>query len=136
MRKDIHRELVVDAPVEAVWRAITDRESLSKWYMRTDNFEPVVGCEFVFEDAPQGKWDGKVHGEVLEVEAPHLLVYSFWGNQMKCKTTVRWQLTDENGQTRIRVDHTGFEGFGDWLVGNIIAFGWRKFLKALRRHLE
>ncbi len=136
MKKDIHREISVEASIDQVWEAITSRESLSQWYMSTSNFEPVVGCQFVFEDKPQGKWDGKVHGEVLQVEAPSQLVYSFWGNQMKGKTTVRWTLTEEGQNTRIRVDHTGFEGFGDWLIGNIIAFGWRKFLKSLRRYLE
>ena len=136
MKKDIHRELLVAAPIDRIWYAITNREALSQWYMRTSDFEPTVGCKFIFEDKPQGKWDGKVHGEVLEVEPPRLLVYSFWGNQMKGRTTVRWTLTEEGDQTRIRVDHTGFEGFGDWLMGHIIAFGWRKFLKSLRRHLE
>jgi len=136
MRKDIHREMVLAAPIDQVWDAITDQSALSQWYMRTEDFQPQVGCKFVFTDRPQGKWDGKVHGEVLEVEAPHRLVYTFWGNQMSSKTRVEWKLSAEGNATRVVIDHTGFEGFGDWLMGQIISFGWKKFLRALREHVE
>ncbi len=134
MKTNIHREIVIDAPIEMVWSAITTRQYLGEWYMRTSDFEPVVGNTFVFEDEPQGKWDGKVHGEVMHVESPKRLVYSFWGNQMSYKTIVEWSLDQVGGKTRVRVDHTGFEGLGGFVMRNIIAFGWRKFLKKLQQH--
>ena len=127
----IHKEIVIAAPVARVWRAITEQSELSHWYMRTDDFAPEVGCEFHFQDEPQGKWDGKITGEVLRADEPNVLEFTFWGNQMSYTTTVRYTLKDEGGSTRLTVDHTGFEGIGGALMRFIIQFGWGKFLKQL-----
>lgn len=132
----IRKEIVLDAAIEDVWQAVTDRGALSSWYMQTDDFEPVIGCKFVFTDKPQGKWDGKVLGEVLEADAPNRLVYTFTGNQMDDVTTVSWTLRSEGSRTRVVIEHTGFSGFGGWLMGSIIKLGWRKFLKRLRAHVD
>lgn len=127
----IHKTLLVDAAIERVWEAITDRSMLSRWYMETGDFEPVVGSSFEFRDTPQGKWDGKIHGEVTEVRAPSVLEYTFTGNQMNYTTTVRWSLASEGERTRITIDHTGFEGLPGLLMKTIIQFGWGKFTNRL-----
>jgi uncharacterized protein YndB with AHSA1/START domain len=42
-------ERVCDAPVEAVWRAITDPAHMKQWYMtQLESFEPVVGFQTRF----------------------------------------------------------------------------------------
>ena len=131
MAYSIHKEIMIDAPAERVWDAITDKTKLTRWYMSTENFEPTVGTKFEFQDKPQGKWDGKILGEVTTVDAPRLLEYTFWGNQMKYTTKVRWTLVQQGNRTKVVVDHTGFEGFGGGLMKLIIQFGWNKFLKQL-----
>jgi len=36
-------------PIEIVWRAISEREAISEWLMKTD-FEPQVGRKFTLTD--------------------------------------------------------------------------------------
>ena len=127
----IRKSIVVDTSVAKVWDAITDRAKLSSWYMETDDFEPTVGSRFQFRDEPQGKWDGKIQGEVTEVREQEVLAYTFTGNQMSYVTTVRWTLENLGEKTRVTIDHTGFEGFSGLLMKLIIQFGWRKFLNRL-----
>ena len=46
-------ERTYDAPVETVWKALTDLPSLRQWYFNVDDFRPEVGFRFRF--AGQGK---------------------------------------------------------------------------------
>lgn len=41
-RKQEH-EIVIDAPIEAVWNAITDGEELTRWFVDEATVEPGVG---------------------------------------------------------------------------------------------
>jgi uncharacterized protein YndB with AHSA1/START domain len=43
----IRREIRVPQPPDAVWRAITDPETLAQWMFPND-FEPRVGHRFTF----------------------------------------------------------------------------------------
>jgi uncharacterized protein YndB with AHSA1/START domain len=36
-------EIVIDAPLEAVWKAITDAEELTRWFVEEAKVEPGVG---------------------------------------------------------------------------------------------
>jgi uncharacterized protein YndB with AHSA1/START domain len=36
-------EVVVDAPIESVWKAITDAEELTRWFVEEATVEPGVG---------------------------------------------------------------------------------------------
>ena len=41
-------EKTFNAPVEKVWRAITDKEEMKQWYFDLAEFKPEVGFEFRF----------------------------------------------------------------------------------------
>ena len=41
-----------DAPIAMVWKAITDKDEMKKWYFDLKEFEPVKGFEFQFEGGP------------------------------------------------------------------------------------
>ena len=41
-------EELIDAPVEKVWQAITDKDKMKKWYFDLEEFKPEVGFEFQF----------------------------------------------------------------------------------------
>ena len=123
MEKSISKSRFYAAPIDRVWSAITDADALSQWFMEAD-FESTVGYRFTFKDTPQGKWDGILIGEVLAVDEPHLLEYTWKGNQMKHITTVRWSLEQQVGGTKVSLSHTGFKGFSDVVVGLFHQFGW------------
>lgn len=108
-------------PPAKVWRALTEPALLGAWLMSND-FSPVVGHRFTFRAQPQGGWNGLVQCEVLEVEAPARLRYSWRGGNLD--SVVTWTLTATAGGTRLRLDHSGFT------AANAFAFdamgkGWR-----------
>ena len=46
-------EKVFNASVDVVWKALTDKDEMHKWYFNVDNFKPEKGFEFSF--AGQGR---------------------------------------------------------------------------------
>lgn len=131
----IRKERTYAVPIERVWAALTTPEALSVWFMEAD-FKAEVGYSFRFKDVPRGKWDGMLYGEVLVVEELHHLAYTWQGNQMKRSTEVRWTLESEGDGTRVRLEHIGFEGFSDGLIGFFHRFGWRRYVRQLQQYLQ
>ncbi len=109
-------------PPERVWRALTTPELLSRWLMPND-FAPVVGHRFTFHTEPGPGFDGVVHCEVLELEAPEVLAFSWRGGPLD--THVRFELTPEGAGTRLRMTHSGFRGLKARIVQRILQIGNR-----------
>lgn len=106
MKPDVSLDFEYASTIEKVWNALTDPEMLAKWIWKND-FKPVVGHKFQFRAEPNEWWDGIVNSEVLLVEEPHKLSYT-WESAGE-KTTVTWTLTEEsNGTVRLRLDQSGF----------------------------
>ncbi|MFC8689456.1 SRPBCC domain-containing protein [Brevibacillus porteri] len=92
--------------IEKAWSALTDSNKLAKWITEND-FKPVVGHRFQFRHQPSEYWDGIVNGEVLVVEAPHRLSYS-WATGDE-RHTVTWTLQDlGDGKVNLHLEQTGF----------------------------
>ncbi len=92
--------------IEKLWSALTDSSKLAKWVLEND-FEPVVGHRFQFRAQPNEWWDGIIDGEVLIVEPPTRLSYSWAVGEEK--HTVNWTLQDlGNGKVNLHLDQTGF----------------------------
>src|SRR3954447_291108 len=71
-------------PVATVWRAVTDPELVPRWTAtgqggRPVGYAPVVGTRFQFVGKPVPGWNGVVDCEVLEVEEPSVLRFSWVG---------------------------------------------------------
>ncbi len=118
----IAAEYEIPHPPAKVWRALTEPELLAAWLMEND-IRAVVGHCFNFHSKPMGSWDGIVHCEVLTVDAPHLLRYSWRGGDLD--TVLTFTLTATPSGTRLSLAHTGFV-----LPKNVFAFeamgkGWR-----------
>lgn len=107
--------------VGRVWRAITDTQALEQWLMPND-FQPVVGHRFTFRSHPQPGWDGVVNGEVLHVDEPRRLSFTWRGGPLD--TVVTFELTAIEGGTRLCMTHAGFDGIKANLVRLILKSGW------------
>ncbi|MFD0670020.1 SRPBCC domain-containing protein [Cohnella sp. GCM10027633] len=92
--------------IEKAWAALTDPDKLAKWIM-TNDFKPVVGHKFQFRTEPNKFWNGIVEGEVLIVDEPRKLSYT-WGVTGESHT-VTWTLQDlGEGKVNLHLEQTGF----------------------------
>jgi uncharacterized protein YndB with AHSA1/START domain len=119
-----------DHAIDRVWEAITDKRAISQWLMATTDFEPRVGCRFRLTAKPQPGWRGFVECEVVELEAPRRLAYSWVGNEGQKPMQVTFSLEPDGGGTRLTFVQTGFEGLGGFLLAKLMMGpGWRKMFR-------
>lgn len=108
-------------PVEKSWRALTDRDALAVWLMEND-FEPRVGKRFILRGSrTQPGWRGWVECEVLELETPSRMLWSWSHNDGDAPTRVEFRLDPIPGGTRLTLSHTGET---DTLIGTRLRQGW------------
>ncbi len=96
---DIRHTLVLHAPIEKVWNAVSTAEGISAWFMPND-FQPVLGFEFSLN---AGQF-GTSHCKVTELEPPHRLAFS-WGEQWQ----VTFELKELDGKTEFTLIHSGWD---------------------------
>jgi uncharacterized protein YndB with AHSA1/START domain len=128
-------EVFIAAPPERIFQAITDPAQMPLWWGQKDMYRIT---EWTGDLRPGGKWasvgmgaDGKsfrVDGEYLQVEPPHLLVYTWmadWTGPLK--TIVRWELESKAGAgTLVKIRHEGFAGALEAAENH--GDGWRRVL--------
>jgi uncharacterized protein YndB with AHSA1/START domain len=110
----IEREVLVDAPVEIVWRVVTEPAQVVQWFSVRAEFEPRPGGRgtLTFERG------GDVDLQIEAVEAPHRFAFR-WVNspgsvaRTGSSTLVEFTLQPEAGKTRVRVVESGFAEI-DW----------------------
>jgi uncharacterized protein YndB with AHSA1/START domain len=117
-----------------VWRAVTDPELIPLWTAtgaggRPEGFSPTVGTKFRFVAKPKPGWNGIVDCEVLEVNEPSLLRYSWTGDGDDEATEVSYRLEPWAGGTRFRYEHTGFTGLGGVFMAALLGHVRRKMLR-------
>jgi uncharacterized protein YndB with AHSA1/START domain len=129
MKADIDFTVVYPHPVERVWAALTSADALAAWLMPND-FEASPGHRFTFRTKPAPGFDGIVRCQVLELDPPRRMVWSWQGGQID--TTVTFTL-ERAGQDRtsLRMHQTGFDGLGAQLTRRILAGGYPRILGQL-----
>ena len=132
------RSIVVERtmphPPQKVWQALTRSEVIAQWLMQND-FAPEVGRCFNFRATPiPGLWNGVTDCEVLAVEPPHRLVYSWCASGDEAagglKTVVTWTLTPVEGGTHVRMEQSGF-GPSDEQGYRMMGGGWIRIIARL-----
>jgi len=104
-------EKILNAPVEIVWKAITESDEMKEWYFDIPSFKPEVG--FTFQFTGQGKkGDNFVHlCEVMEVVAQKKLTYSWQYKGYEGKSIVIFEFSPEGTKTKLKLTHEGLESF-------------------------
>jgi uncharacterized protein YndB with AHSA1/START domain len=87
-----------------------------------------VGTKFQFVGKPKPGWNGVVDCEVLEVDEPSLLRYSWTDSAGGDVTQVVYRLEPTAGGTRFTYDHTGFTGVGGFFTAKLLGHVRRKML--------
>ena len=127
MKRDLHFEEIYPFPPERVWRALTDSAAIADWLMPND-FKPVIGHKFQFRTKPQPGWDGIVHCEVIEVDPPRTIAYT-WKSNAGLDTVVRFHLEPVKEGTRLTLDHTGFRGAKALMISFMLGSGWKGIVR-------
>jgi uncharacterized protein YndB with AHSA1/START domain len=115
-------------PVERVWQALTDPNALRVWLMEND-FEPRVGKRFILHGRQKNE---PIECEVLEIDAPSRMLWSWVHNEGAPPTRVEFRLDPILGGTRLTLSHTGEI---DPVIGSGLIGGWPGKLTDLRAHL-
>lgn len=108
MTVSIAHEIQLPQSPFAVWAAITDSQTIARWLM-PNTFEPTLGHRFTFttQPIPAANFDGIIHCEVLEIEPPSRLAYTWTGGGLTTKVTYRLEPDGEG--TRLFFEHSGFD---------------------------
>jgi uncharacterized protein YndB with AHSA1/START domain len=120
-------------PPTKVWRAMTDPALIPLWTAtgaggRPEGFTTTEGTKFQFIAKPKPGWSGVVNCEVLEVNEPSLLRYSWTGDESGDVTEVVYRLEPHAGGTRLIYEHTGFTGVGGVFMAKLLGRVRRKML--------
>lgn len=132
-------EIDIAAPPERVFAAICDEEVVRRRAPHLDLYEMnlCVG----------GKWQLKItmpkphrgvtvvhhEGEILEIDRPRLLVYTWFANfhdNPRHRSIVRWDLTATKSGTHVKVTHSGLAAEPG--ARNDYAGGWPGVLQEIK----
>lgn len=116
-------EKTLNAPVERVWRAITDKAQLKQWYFDLDDFNPEIGFRFSF--AGQGhKGAQYIHRCIVtEVIPQQKLQYSWQYEGQPGYSLVTFTLAEIGNRTKLTLTHHGLETFPQ----DSPDFAWKSF---------
>lgn len=127
-KPQIRIESLLHAAPHEVWRAITEKEMVSKWLMET-NIEAKVGFIAFFKMPSMPGFDGNIKAVVVAVEENRLFSYTWQGGWMKKPTTIQFTLQEKPNGTLLILEHWGFEGILGNLLRRMMSGGWKKKLK-------
>jgi len=119
-------ERTLNAPVNKVWQAITDKDKMKQWYFDLAEFKPEVGFEFSFEGGSKDRT--YIHlCKITEVIPGKKLSHTWQYKGIAGTSVVTFELFPEGDKTKIRLTHEGigtFKGNGpDFAIESFTA-GW------------
>jgi len=137
--RPITASVTCEAPIDEVWRAISDGEVMPRWYFaEITTFRPEVGFEARFTVHLEHRSYEHVW-RVLEARAPEHLVYTFVYEGLPGDARVRWSLEATDAGTIVTVVHDGLHTLpqDDPAFAREAGVGaWDYFLKRLRAYVE
>jgi uncharacterized protein YndB with AHSA1/START domain len=133
----------IAAPPALVFKGICDPETVrrrvpslqvfemdlrvgGKWRLEIGMSRPHHGVSVVRHD-----------GEILEIDPPRLLVYTWFANfhsDPQHRSIVRWELTPTGSGTRVKVTHSGLRS--EPMAAKDYAGGWPGVLQELKTFAE
>jgi len=131
MSRALVKEVLVQAPPDVVWRALTDAQELARWFPVEARVEPGVGGslwlswgEGASGEAPITAWEPSRRLQWTEDRGP-------------VKLAVDFHLEPRGGGTLVRLVQSGFGEGPEWDAEfHMTEGGWSYFLEHLRWYLE
>ncbi len=135
MKDIISKEKLFSHPIDKLWKAISDGEELSSWFIKAD-FKPEVGYSYTFSS--EGENCTQITGEV-KAATPYTLIYTWVVHNTGVETTVKWELEEVEGQTKLYLEHSGIASYqGETAVQMFEDFngGWDNCITELTKYLQ
>src|SRR5688572_18381741 len=92
-------ERLFKAPVAKVWKALTDKEEMKKWYFNLAEFKPQRGFEFRFTGGQEGGVQYMHICEITEAVENQKLTYSWRYEGYTGISYVTFELHEQGDQT-------------------------------------
>ncbi|SDG51095.1 Uncharacterized conserved protein YndB, AHSA1/START domain [Pedobacter terrae] len=134
MNDSIEIVQVYNAPLAAVWKALTDIKLMKEWYFpQIQYFQPKIGTAFRFTDdgsAYQKEW------EVTNLRNNHLIAHSWKYKGYPGNSEVTFELSVSSEGTILKLTHTGLASFPAAPQFSYHRFeqGWKMILGQNLRH--
>jgi len=136
--------LTVDAPIEDVWKALTDARELTRWFPLHADVQSTVGGavtwrwddHFTMVSRIEGWEPPRLLRLVQERETPHAADGTALSDESASRVVMEFTLDTHQGQTRLRLVHSGFGTGAAWddeLEG--VTNGWTYELRGLAHYL-
>ena len=134
----IEREILIEAPVDVVWRVVTEPEQIEQWFSDEAELDVRVGGEGRLTFNARNSFRVQVEA----VEPPHRFAFRWvhpegaWADPEN-SLLVEFTLQPEAGNTRLRVVESGFDTI-DWSDERKAKFaedhssGWQFYLGRLQ----
>ncbi len=100
MADQIEKIYMISATPEQVWAALTVPIEIEGWGAGPAEMNPKKGEKFSL-------WGGDIYGKNIEVKIPNYLRQEWYGGRWKSPSIVEFWLTDESGQTKLRLTQNG-----------------------------
>lgn len=129
--RSIEKELYIEAPLEVVWRALTDATELTRWFPVEAAVEPGEGGTIRLSWGEGAEGTARIH-----LWDPERSVG--WREQYgSVVLAVEYHIEAKGGGTVLRLVHSGFAATEDWDEQfHMVDGGWSYFLESLRHYLE
>lgn len=102
-------EVLLNAPAEKVWQAITEADKMNQWYFKVPEFRAQPGFTFKYFGGEPGGRQYPISCKLVEVVPGRKLVHTWSYDDYPHETTVSFDLFPEGSQTRLRLTHTGLD---------------------------
>jgi len=132
------KEIVINAPVARVWKALTEPEQIIKWLMPPENFKPETGNEFKMMGNNKGVSIPHVC-KIVEIVPEKKLTYTWAVEDMLSDTLVTYELEDLGDKTNLTLTHSGWDKVT--LVKSPATRddynnGWEQVIPGLKKYVE
>jgi uncharacterized protein YndB with AHSA1/START domain len=130
--RTVEKELFIAAAPERVYRALTTKEELERWFVTNAELEARPGGVFNLT------WQHEhMPGAFVELDPPRRLSFTWDNRPSNDVTTCTIELIPEADGTLLRLSHTGFGQGDNWdEFYNGVNSGWSEELGNLKTWLE
>ena len=109
--KELIIERLLNAPIEQVWKAITEKDLKKQWYFDLEEFKPEVGFKFQFTGGPSPEKQYLHLCEITQVVPNQKISYTWRYDGYEGNSLVSFELFEEGNKTLLKLTHSGLETF-------------------------